>query len=321
MTTGNNSVRATNLGSRVAVAVVGIPLILLVSWWGGVAFLLFVIVAATMALWEFYGLAEAKNIKPQKGIGLLAGCLIILSFFHTRLQIFFAETFSASMPFPLQWQLLFIVLVLVTGTMSLVEMFRNAGSPFVNLGTSLLGAVYISLFFGTLVGLRELFHPMHFPMFRFFPDAVSFADPGSMAVLHRWGACTVITLFACIWLCDTAAYFVGMGLGKHKLFVRVSPGKTWEGAIAGFVAAVATALAAKALVVEYLTAAQAITLGIIVGIFGQCGDLVESLFKRDANVKDSSSLIPGHGGVFDRFDSLIFVSPWVYLYLDVVVFS
>lgn len=311
----------TNLGARVAVAAVGIPLILLASWWGGIVFLLFVMAASLIALWEFYRLAGAKDIKPQKTLGLLAGCAIVLSFYHTGLRNFFSETLSPSIPFPSQWQLLFIVVVLAAGTMCLVEMFRNAGSPLGNLGVSLLGIVYVSLFFGTLVGIRELFQPLHFPMVTYFPDATSLDDPVTVGVIDGWGGYTVITLFACIWICDTVAYFVGLGMGKHKLIERVSPRKTWEGAIAGFLAAVATALAAKCLIVEYLTIGQSLIIGAIVGIFGQWGDLVESLFKRDASVKDSSSLIPGHGGVFDRFDSLIFVSPLVYLYLDFIVFT
>jgi phosphatidate cytidylyltransferase len=124
-----------------------------------------------------------------------------------------------------------------------------------------------------------------------------------------------------IWVCDSAAYYIGSAFGKHKLFPRVSPNKSWEGAIAGFIFAVVTAVAAKYLLLDYLRTDQAVILGIIVGIFGQLGDLFESLLKRDAGVKDSSNLIPGHGGVLDRFDSLLVVSPLVYLYLDFVVFK
>jgi phosphatidate cytidylyltransferase len=157
-----------------------------------------------------------------------------------------------------------------------------------------MGIFYVSLFFGTLIGLRELFVPFDF---------------------------TIITIFATIWICDTAAYFGGKFLGKHKLFERVSPNKTWEGAIAGFLFAIAAAVVAKYTLLDYFTMQDAIVLGVIVGIFGQLGDLVESLLKRDAGIKDSSSLIPGHGGVLDRFDSLLFVSPLVYLYLDFIVFT
>ncbi|HEY4613356.1 MAG TPA: phosphatidate cytidylyltransferase, partial [Bacteroidota bacterium] len=129
------------------------------------------------------------------------------------------------------------------------------------------------------------------------------------------------SLFVSIWLCGTAAYFGGVSFGKHKLFERVSPKKTWEGAIFGFVFAVATMVAAQQFLIEYLRLVDAIVLGVIVGVFGQAGDLVESRFKRDAGMKDSSAIIPGHGGVYDRFDSLVFVAPIAYLYLDFVVLS
>ncbi len=100
----------------------------------------------------------------------------------------------------------------------------------------------------------------------------------------------------------------------------MSPKKTWEGAIAGFLGAIGAFVLMKALVLPYLTVGQAVVCGAIVGIFGQLGDLVESLLKRDAGIKDSSSLIPGHGGVLDRFDSILFVSPLLFLYLDFIVF-
>ena len=112
-----------------------------------------------------------------------------------------------------------------------------------------------------------------------------------------------------------------MAFGKHKLFERVSPGKTWEGSVFGFVFAVVTMVIAQQTVLAYLALHHAVVLGVFVGVFGQIGDLVESRFKRDAGVKDSSTIIPGHGGVYDRFDSLVFLAPIAYLYIDFVVLS
>jgi phosphatidate cytidylyltransferase len=109
--------------------------------------------------------------------------------------------------------------------------------------------------------------------------------------------------------------------GRHKFFERVSPNKTWEGAIAGFITAVATFVLARFIALPYLTLSEAITAGILIGVFGQAGDLVESLLKRDCGVKDSSSVIPGHGGMLDRFDSIILVSPLLFLYFDFVIFA
>jgi phosphatidate cytidylyltransferase len=127
-------------------------------------------------------------------------------------------------------------------------------------------------------------------------------------------------VFASIWVCDSAAYFAGRAFGRHRLFERVSPKKSWEGAVAGFVGAVAAFVVGKVIALPYLGLAEAVFCGVIVGVFGQVGDLAESLLKRDAGVKDSSSLIPGHGGILDRFDSLMFVSPLLFFYLDFIVF-
>jgi phosphatidate cytidylyltransferase len=124
-----------------------------------------------------------------------------------------------------------------------------------------------------------------------------------------------------IWICDTAAYFGGLSMGKHRLFLRVSPKKSWEGAVWGFAGAVATMVLFQYTLLPYLAFHQAIIMGVIIGIFGQVGDLIESLLKRDADVKDSSGLLPGHGGVLDRFDSLIYVSPILYLYIDFIILS
>ena len=125
-------------------------------------------------------------------------------------------------------------------------------------------------------------------------------------------------MFASIWICDSAAYYGGTALGKHKLFLRVSPYKSWEGALFGFVFSVLTMVTAKFIVLDFLDWNTIIALGVIIGIIGQLGDLVESLFKRDAQVKDSSNIIPGHGGVFDRFDSLLLTAPVIYLYLTYI---
>ena len=117
------------------------------------------------------------------------------------------------------------------------------------------------------------------------------------------------------YLLDSAAFFGGSALGKHKLFPRVSPNKSWEGAVFGFLFAVISIILLKPVILNFLSWTDIIVLGIIIGTVGQIGDLVESLIKRDAGVKDSSGLIPGHGGIFDRFDSILFTAPVILLYL------
>jgi phosphatidate cytidylyltransferase len=310
-----------NLPTRVLVAAIAIPIILWLTMEGGYLFFALVALISGLSLYEFYALAEHKGAFPLKTLGILAGFVVNGAFIYERLQVDVFRFFEArgihlsmfsQLQFLLVAQLVFLIVVL------LIELFRRKGSPTLNLATTVLGVFIISLFFGTLISTRELF-PYGFPVHRFFP--ASFADEGQLQTITRWGGYTVASVFATIWICDTAAYFVGVSIGKHKLFERVSPKKSWEGAIAGFVFAELTMIAARALVLDYLTLGNALVLGGIVGIFGQLGDLVESRFKRDAGVKDSSSIIPGHGGVFDRFDSLVFVAPFVYLYIDFVVLS
>ena len=109
---------------------------------------------------------------------------------------------------------------------------------------------------------------------------------------------------------------MGINFGRHKLFPRVSPKKSWEGAIFGFIFSVGAMILAKVLVLNSLSWTNVLIIGIIIGTIGQIGDLVESLLKRDSEVKDSSSIIPGHGGFFDRFDSLLFSAPAIWIYLN-----
>jgi len=112
-----------------------------------------------------------------------------------------------------------------------------------------------------------------------------------------------------IWICDTFAYTFGKRLGKHKLYEKVSPNKTIEGSIAGLLGAILTVIIVKIFNILPFSWSSVLLIGATIGIFGQIGDLVESWFKRDAGVKDSSALLPGHGGMLDRFDSLFFLSP------------
>ncbi|MCX7832880.1 MAG: phosphatidate cytidylyltransferase [Ignavibacteria bacterium] len=123
----------------------------------------------------------------------------------------------------------------------------------------------------------------------------------------------VFILFIVIWSSDTMAYFIGKYLGKHKL-TKISPNKTIEGTISGFIAALISAIILSRIYFDVITTYDAFIIGIIVGVFGVVGDIFESLIKRFSEVKDSSTIIPGHGGMLDRFDSLIFVTPIIYIY-------
>jgi phosphatidate cytidylyltransferase len=314
----------SNLGQRVATAAVAIPLIVLICMAGGIWFFLFVAAASGVALHEFYGLARTKGAQPNVPLGIAAGFAVNLSFFYPGLSKFCVGTLhdlGLAVPFPSQSQLLLIVLLAAVMVLALAELFAGKGPALAGITSTITGIVYVSLFFGTFIGLREIFVAGDFPAYRWIPGAAAGGTEAVWAEVYGWGGYTAISILAVIWICDTAAYHTGMAVGRRKLFPRVSPNKTWEGAVAGFAAAIASAVAAKYLVLGYLRVSDAVVIGLIVGTLGQAGDLFESLLKRDAGVKDSSNILPGHGGVLDRFDSLLFVAPAAYVYLDFILLS
>lgn len=317
---------SSNLFSRVSVAVIAVPALLYVSYNGGVLFFLLISAISLLAMKEFYALAALKGASPQRPVGYAAAVLVNLAFFHERLESFIVPLFverGIGIALLTKLQMVVTALLLFLLLTLLIELFRNKGSMFLNAGYTILGVMYVGLFLGALIGIRELFgiEFPHWLLQKHIDSATVISDSSSRAITYAWGGLTIISIFASIWICDTVAYFGGLAMGRHKLFERVSPNKTWEGAVWGFAGAVLTMMAAQKLLIPYLEFHQAIIIGLIIGIFGQLGDLVESLFKRDVGVKDSSNIIPGHGGVFDRFDSLIFVSPILYLYIDFVVLS
>lgn len=310
-----------SLPVRIAVAAVAIPVILWLTWMGGYWFFGFIVLLSSLSLYEFYVLLEKKGGRPLKTVGLAGGALLTGAFLYDRVQgdLFrLLESWGLRLAMFSMDQYVLALVLLLTVLILLIELFRTEGSPFFNAGGTVLGLLMIPLFFGTLVGLREVF-VFGFPAHLFVSDTHPLGPDA--ATRDWWGAATVMGLFATIWICDTAAYFTGLSIGRHRLFERVSPKKTWEGAVAGFLASVATMIVLQQSVLGYLSVQHAAVIGVLIGVFGQLGDLVESRFKRDVGVKDSSALIPGHGGAYDRFDSVVFVSPVVYLYVDFVVLS
>ncbi|MCA0389941.1 MAG: phosphatidate cytidylyltransferase [Bacteroidetes bacterium] len=172
------------------------------------------------------------------------------------------------------------------------ELFKNKGSAIVNLGASVTGIFYIGVCASSLIMIRE------FPSF-----------PAGKAGIF------VVSYIVSIWLSDTSAYFGGLTFGKHRLMERVSPKKSWEGFYFGLAGAIASFFLFRYLFLDFLSVYDALALGLIVGIVGPLGDLVESLIKRDAGTKDSSNILAGHGGFFDRFDSVIASAPVIYIYV------
>ena len=265
-----------NTATRVLVSILAIPLILAACFYGGIPFLIFVFGIGLVSFYEFSELTKNKDAYVNFPLGILTVIVIIANSYYG-----FIETN--------------IVLIIATVLILLFELFRNRSSAIINVGTTLLGILYLGMLSSTILLIREFFNKSE--------------------MLYPEGGFLIISIMVSIWVCDSAAFFLGSAFGKHKLFPRISPNKSWEGAIAGFIFAVIGMIAAKILVLDYLTWQDVIVIGIIAGTIGQLGDLVESMIKRDAKVKDSSALIPGHGGIFDRFDSLLLTAPVVYLYL------
>jgi phosphatidate cytidylyltransferase len=184
----------------------------------------------------------------------------------------------------------FYLVWLAACLMSLFITWYASGSPLEDalnqVAYSFLGVVYVSGLMSYFILLRGMEHGNH--------------------ILYY--------LFMVIWSGDIAAYYVGKTIGKTPLAPKISPGKTIEGSVAGLVGSVAGGVAAKYLFFESLPLNHCLIMALLCGIMGQIGDLAESLFKRRAGVKDSGSLIPGHGGVLDRLDSLMFAGPAFYIY-------
>jgi phosphatidate cytidylyltransferase len=175
-----------------------------------------------------------------------------------------------------------------------------------------LAACLVLMFFWSLFGEfgAHLVGRMAITTFGIVWVAMGFAYLILLRGLHHGMALTIL-VFACTWLSDTFAYFVGRAIGRHKMAPRISPKKSVEGAIGGIVGAVVAALIVK-IYSPWLPVRDALVLGLVIGIIGQWGDLFESAVKRDFRVKDSGRILPGHGGILDRFDSMLFAGMVAY---------
>lgn len=257
------------------------PVIIGFVWLGGYFILTLVIIVTVLSYWEYTRLLNKKGVSPQ----LIAGEIIVLI---VSLCLFYNQ------------KILIPVILLAIIVVFFTELYRKKESPLLNAPATLSGALYFSLLFGCFILIREL--PLKYNF--------DYVEAG------QW----LILIIFSTWVCDTAAYVFGSYFGKHKLMARISPNKTIEGSIAGFIFAVLTAFICHLWFIDELSLLDSIVFGAIVGSFGQYGDLLESMLKRDANVKDTSNLIPGHGGMMDRFDSLTISAPIIYLYLTFFVY-
>jgi phosphatidate cytidylyltransferase len=248
----------------------------------------FYLLLSLFCLYEFYGLVKQGTANPNVFMGMFNGALLYIPF----ALIAWASAYAIPDNHD-QWayKLLFMLPVTLSGIF-IWELFRkDKGLPFNNIAFTFVGillTVTPFIFFHALAFIHGGFNH-HFPM---------------AFLIMLWGN-------------DTGAYLSGMALGQHKLFERHSPKKTWEGFIGGVIISAGIAIIISLFFVDLIWYKWVI-IAVLIGTFGTMGDLVESMFKRSINVKDSGGILPGHGGLLDRFDGLFLAVPVVYAYLYLI---
>jgi phosphatidate cytidylyltransferase len=273
------------LKKRIITALWGIPLVIIAVWYDTPIpwFIVLAAVCSVLAVYEFYRMTGVYKNIPLTVFGVIWTLLFIIRpYFPDKLELN-----------------LLLVSAVGLSLIMLVFLPKKEGL-FISWAWMLGGMLYIGWLLSYLVALR------------LDPGTVSFPDVGRDIVF--------LTLFATFGS-DTAAYFVGKAIGKHKLAPAISPGKTWEGTIAGVVGAVIIGwlFTLNTPLQLPLNWWQAVLLGALVSVFGQLGDLAESLLKRNCGVKDSGGLMPGHGGLLDRIDSILFAGVVVYLFYTYLI--
>ncbi len=268
------------LKKRVITSLWFAPLLVVVVWFGGErGFTVLMVVFGVLAVLEFYRMAAMAKLLPFACFGLIWTAFFILGR-NPELLSFLNPYLTPGLLMPL-----LLTSAVVLPLMGLLAR-RNKEGAFQSWVWTIAGILYVGWLLGHLVALRGL-------------------DDG-----RNW----VFFILFVTWASDTMAFFVGRKFGRHKLAPDISPGKTWEGVAGGIgAAAVVSILFFTPTPFRLpLFPGQVIPLAVLVSIFGQMGDLVESLLKRNMGVKDSGSMMPGHGGVLDRIDSLIFAGALVY---------
>ncbi len=257
--------------------------VLIGGWW----FIALFSLIAILALNEFYGLSNAsaggENVITLV-IDIAGGLILVAGLGCINIELLSPFTTRVLGGTFFTVYLLYLVVRLVA------QLYSQETSPLTNLAYSYMGQLYIAL----PLGLMSMYYTL--------PD----------------GAALLLAMFIMIWLSDTGAFLVGSMIGRHKLFPRISPGKTWEGFAGGVLFAIGSAFIFKYCFGEWYesyTIESLCCMGLVVSIFATWGDLVESLVKRTLGVKDSGKLLPGHGGILDRIDSSLLVIPASLIYL------
>jgi len=240
-------------------------------------FALLFLVFTIAGLWEFYSLVEKAGILPNKTAGLIAGLVL----FTTNALV------SLNM-MALEWLLINFVCIFL---IFLLELYRNDPNPFTNIAFTFFGLLYVAVPFSLL---------NYFPNPAFVPG-----------VYH---SSLLLGFFILVWVNETGAYLIGSAFGKHSLFRRVSPNKTWEGVFGGGILSLASAFVI-AFYYAHISLRDWLIIALMVVVFGSYGDLFESMFKRSIKARHSGNMLPGHGGVLDRFDGVLMAAPFVFVYL------
>lgn len=269
------------VAKRVATAVIGIPVAIFIINYGQWLFGLAISFLALVAWYEYVKMMENKQLKPSFWIGIIGVTLFLgCAWFGNPL-----ETATIA---------ILCTLIVLGKTVMAYHHFSLPDAAF-----TLLGLFYIGLSFSHLLLLR-------------FVD-MAFSVPSTLSL--SYGALYLWIAFLGTWASDTFAYFVGTKFGRTKLCPAISPSKTREGALGGLAGSVITIVIFGS---QFgVPAMHLLCLGLVVGVAAPVGDLVESVMKRYAGVKDSGKFFPGHGGVLDRFDSILFAVPAVYYYVQV----
>lgn len=261
---------------RILTALVGIPLVIASIYYGSVFFMALVAAITLLCLYE-YGVILFTAKKPVNRISLIVfGFLMMIG--------------------------------ATVGTLPVVE-----GSAAVYLPNFFIAITLFGLMFVEILSPKRSLERVANTFLGVMLIPWSLVHLISIRALEPYGEYFTYILFFTIWAADIFAYFIGTWLGKHRLNKEVSPKKSWEGAIAAVVFGTAVTLFLWDLFIPaYLTLNQALILGVSISVISQISDLAESLIKRSAGVKDSSNILPGHGGIFDRFDGFILTAPIIY---------
>lgn len=278
-----NFIRRTITGAFIVICVLG------GLWLHPVSFFIIIAVMIAGTQHEYYMMVRGTGIRPQTIAGIIAGFVIYLISTTVAAGWFSGKTFLLLIP-------------LVTFVM-VAELFRKVERPFDSLAHTFFSILYTAAPF-SLLPFAAFGHTGLEPLIKM--NGVGFS-PG-----------IPVGFFLLLWTNDTGAYLVGSAIGKHRLFERISPKKSWEGFIGGLLL---TLLVAR-LIGGWLGVADTtgwMIIAVIISIAGTAGDLLESMLKRSLGLKDSGTILPGHGGFLDRFDSVVVSFPLVYLYIAILV--